>query len=127
MKRGRSRVAITVVSSDRSHHGSKGGLKKLRVAARDGIIVASRRRGIIILAGSVFLDFQRDGGDDADDDGAERTGAWKRIMATEFVSVVNKVEYHYQGTTKGAGKTACRPVARLTAISLTRQGELDCD
>jgi len=50
------------------------------------------------LALARFLDFQND--DNAVKPGeAGCTGAWKRIMATDFAPDVNKMEYHYKGGT----------------------------
>lgn len=53
-------------------------------------------------------DEEEDDDDDDDDDGsgvgAGRTGAWKRIMATDFTPAVNIVEYHYKSGSARRGE-----------------------
>lgn len=51
--------------------------------------------------------FNRDEEDDNEDivtaESAGCTGAWKRIMVTDYAPVVNKVEYHYKSDENARG------------------------
>lgn len=64
--------------------------------------MAARSSALALEQRDAFLGFQRVRGV------TERTGAWKRIMATSFDSDVNKVEYHYSIGEMSRGKAEDR-------------------